>query len=94
MKTVLKDRDHAGLTRGEKQIYGNLNEKVKRRSLTPMQRDITVSRLIGITASDSFGNAHLKNSNMVIEAVFEDLKIKHNVCFISLLLFLYLFIIN
>lgn len=75
---VLKDQNSAGLARGEQQIYNNLNQKVKK-SMTGVQRDIVLSRLTGITAEDSFGNKHLKNVSMVIEAVFEDLKVKHKV---------------
>jgi len=33
----------------------------------------------GITDADSFGSAHLAKADMIIEAVFEDLNVKHKV---------------
>lgn len=79
LNVVLKDTSSAGLARGEQQINNNLNARVKRKALSPFDRDIINSRLTGVTAADSFANKHLGKVDMVIEAVFEDLKVKHKV---------------
>jgi len=76
---VLKDATSAGLARGEQQIDNNLKEKVKKKSMSSFDKDRVVSRLVGIIPGDSFGSRHLSKANMVIEAVFEDLKVKHKV---------------
>uniref|UniRef100_A0A8C8S8D9 Hydroxyacyl-CoA dehydrogenase trifunctional multienzyme complex subunit alpha n=1 Tax=Pelusios castaneus TaxID=367368 RepID=A0A8C8S8D9_9SAUR len=51
-----------------------LNDKVKKRSLTPFERDAILSNLTGQLDYKGFEKA-----DMVIEAVFEDLSIKHMV---------------
>ena len=47
--------------------------------MTSFERDSTMSRLVGITDSDAFGAQHLAKADMIIEAVFEDLNVKHKV---------------
>lgn len=70
----LKDKDEAGLGRGFKQVRGILDEQVKKKRITRRERDEKLARLTG--ATDYSG---LKGAEVVIEAVFEDLKIKHAV---------------
>ncbi|XP_078069108.1 trifunctional enzyme subunit alpha, mitochondrial-like [Mustelus asterias] len=72
--TVLKDTTLEGLERGQQQVYKGLNDKVKKRSLTSFERDRIQSNLIGQLDYKEFEKA-----DMVIEAVFEDMKIKHSV---------------
>lgn len=60
-------------------MYDNLNSKAKKRALSTHERDVIMSRLIGVTDADAFGSAHLARADMVIEAVYEDLAIKHKV---------------
>ncbi|XP_059501667.1 trifunctional enzyme subunit alpha, mitochondrial-like isoform X2 [Stegostoma tigrinum] len=72
--TVLKDTTMEGLDRGQQQIYKGLNDKVKRKNLTSFQRDRLLSHLIGQLDYKGF-----EKTDIVIEAVFEDMKIKHNV---------------
>ncbi|XP_048453152.1 trifunctional enzyme subunit alpha, mitochondrial isoform X2 [Rhincodon typus] len=72
--TVLKDTTMEGLDRGQQQIYKGLNDKVKRKNLTSFQRDRLLSNLIGQLDYKGFEKA-----DIVIEAVFEDMKIKHTV---------------
>src|SRR5207245_7582010 len=67
----LKDKDDAGLGRGFKQIAGILDERVKRRRLTRRERDDKLALVTGTT--DYSG---MKNADVVVEAVFEDLKLK------------------
>ena len=67
----LKDKDDAGLLRGFQQIRGLLDEGVKRKRLTRRERDAKLALLTG--ATDFSG---LQRAEVVVEAVFEDLKLK------------------
>src|SRR5205814_1173146 len=70
----LKDKDDAALGRGFKQIAGILDERVKRRRLTRREREEKMALVTG--ATDYSG---IKNADVVIEAVFEDIKVKQAV---------------
>ncbi|CAL8273337.1 unnamed protein product [Merluccius merluccius] len=72
--TILKDTTLPGLARGEEQVYKGLNTKTKKRSITSFERDATLSNLTGQLDYSGFEKA-----DMVIEAVFEDINIKHKV---------------
>uniref|UniRef100_A0A8D3CEM1 Trifunctional enzyme subunit alpha, mitochondrial n=1 Tax=Scophthalmus maximus TaxID=52904 RepID=A0A8D3CEM1_SCOMX len=72
--TVLKDTAVAGLARGEQQVYKGLNDKTRKKNITSFQRDSILSNLTGQLDYRGFENA-----DMVIEAVFEDINIKHAV---------------
>ncbi|CAK6965992.1 hydroxyacyl-CoA dehydrogenase trifunctional multienzyme complex subunit alpha b [Scomber scombrus] len=72
--TILKDTTVAGLGRGEQQVYKGLNDKTKKKSITSFERDSILSNLSGKLDYSGFDKA-----DMVIEAVFEDIKIKHAV---------------
>ncbi|XP_029982998.1 hydroxyacyl-CoA dehydrogenase trifunctional multienzyme complex subunit alpha b [Sphaeramia orbicularis] len=74
MHTVLKDTTEAGLARGQQQVYKGLNDKTKKKSITSFERDSILSNLTGTLDYSSFEKA-----DMVIEAVFEDINIKHAV---------------
>uniref|UniRef100_A0A6I8Q5H6 Trifunctional enzyme subunit alpha, mitochondrial n=1 Tax=Xenopus tropicalis TaxID=8364 RepID=A0A6I8Q5H6_XENTR len=74
LKTILKDTTVEGLGRGQQQVYKGLNDKVKKKSLTSFERDSIVSNLTGQLDYKGFETA-----DMVIEAVFEDIRIKHKV---------------
>src|SRR5256885_8805263 len=70
----LKDKDDAALGRGFKQIGGILDERVKRRRLTRREREDKLALITGTT--DYSGT---RNADVVIEAVFEDIKVKQAV---------------
>jgi len=70
----LKDRDDAGLGRGLKHVREILDERVKKKQLTALERDQEFAKVTGTT--DYSG---LKHADVVIEAVFEDLDLKHRV---------------
>lgn len=70
----LKDRDVAGVGRGLKYVRDVLDKKVKRKRLTKMERDVIMNRVSGTTRYDGF-----ENVPVVVEAVFEDLGLKHRV---------------
>lgn len=70
----LKDKDDAGVGRGLKYVREIVDERVKRRSMTREERDQQLALVSGTT--DYSG---MKNAEIVIEAVFEDLAVKHAV---------------
>ena len=74
LDTVMKDITTEGLSRGFDQIEGNLQKRVKRRAMTQVDKDVTMARLFPQTDYSGF-----RKVDLVIEAVFEDLNIKHKV---------------
>ena len=70
----LKDRDDASVARGVKYVAEILDEDVKRKKLTRIEREKKLALLT--TTTDYSG---LKSADLVIEAVFEDLAVKHAV---------------
>src|SRR5437764_10754627 len=70
----LKDKDDAALGRGLKQIAGILDERLRRRRLSPREREEKLALITGTTDYSGF-----RNADVVIEAVFEDLSVKHGV---------------
>lgn len=73
-KVVMKDTTEQGLARGEDQIHKILNESVKKKRLSSFEADSRSSKLSSTLSYEPF-----KNVDMVIEAVFEDLNVKHKV---------------
>lgn len=70
----LKDTKLEGLGKGEQQILKNLSTAVKKKQMTQFEMDSMYSNLI--TQLDYKG---FEKVDMVIEAVFENLEIKHRV---------------
>ncbi len=70
----VKDKDDAGVGRALKQVQSVLDERVKKRSLT--WREAAAKQALVTAGTDYSG---FKNVDLVIEAVFEDLKLKHRV---------------
>ncbi|RKH46068.1 fatty acid oxidation complex subunit alpha FadJ [Corallococcus sicarius] len=70
----VKDRDDAGAGRALKQVQTVLDERVKRRSLTHREASAKLSNISATTDYSGF-----KSVDLIIEAVFEDLKLKHQV---------------
>jgi 3-hydroxyacyl-CoA dehydrogenase/enoyl-CoA hydratase/3-hydroxybutyryl-CoA epimerase len=70
----LKDRDDAAVARGVKYVAGILDERVKKRQITPIER---VERLGQLTVTTGYDGMH--EADVVIEAVFEDLALKQRV---------------
>lgn len=75
---LLKDINVQGLGRGEKQISDNLDARVKRRRMTKNTRDTTMSRIVGLTDANDW-QKHFAKADLVVEAVLEDLNLKHKV---------------
>lgn len=73
-QVIMKDNIQEGLTRGQEQIYKGFNGRVKKKAMTSFERDYMMSNL-----SAQLDFANFKKADMVIEAVFEDINIKHKV---------------
>jgi 3-hydroxyacyl-CoA dehydrogenase/enoyl-CoA hydratase/3-hydroxybutyryl-CoA epimerase len=74
MKVLLKDVDYEAVGRGEKAVWDELSGKVKKGALSAFERDRIFSRISGRTDYKGFGAVEL-----MVEAVFEDLKLKQEV---------------
>ena len=67
----IREKDDAGMGRALKYVQGLLDERVRKRSSTPRERD---AKMAMVTAGTDW--AGFKHCEIVIEAVFEDLKLK------------------
>jgi len=74
IKTILKDMNTVGLSRGMNQVQGGIDKKVKRKKILGLDGERYMANLIPALDYKDF-----KEVDMVIEAVFEDLNIKHRV---------------
>merc|ERR1719158_1052640 len=72
--TVLKDMSSAGLARGHNQVQDYMDKKVKRKKISKLQGEQYMANLIPALDYTDFSKV-----DMVIEAVFEDINIKHRV---------------
>ena len=79
MRVLLKDLNQDGLSRGEKQIEGNLAKKVKRKRMLKFVKDRTMGNVIGLTQDMKSWPKHFSQADLVVEAVLEDLNLKHAV---------------
>ncbi len=73
-QVILKDRDLEAAAKGEQTIYDDIQKKVNKRIITTSDRDQTMSRMV---STDSYEGFH--KTDLVIEAVFEDLNLKHTI---------------
>jgi 3-hydroxyacyl-CoA dehydrogenase/enoyl-CoA hydratase/3-hydroxybutyryl-CoA epimerase len=70
----LKDADHPRVAKGFAAVRAVLKDKLTKRQITPLQMSDDMSLLTGTIDYSGFGNVDL-----VIEAVFEDPSVKHQV---------------
>jgi 3-hydroxyacyl-CoA dehydrogenase/enoyl-CoA hydratase/3-hydroxybutyryl-CoA epimerase len=70
----LKDKDPEGLARGLSQIKSLVDGRVARKRMTPREAAERMALITGTTGYDGFAGCQV-----VIEAVFEDLALKHRV---------------
>lgn len=69
----MKDMNDKGLARGYNQIDEIFTKKAKRRSISQHEKDVIMSRM------NCTLNYELSDCDIVIEAVFEDINLKHKV---------------
>jgi enoyl-CoA hydratase/long-chain 3-hydroxyacyl-CoA dehydrogenase len=74
INTILIDTSKEALDRGQKQIIAQLDGSVKRKRYSKPERDSFITRLTPATSYNE-----LRNADVVIEAVFEDLNLKHKI---------------
>jgi enoyl-CoA hydratase/long-chain 3-hydroxyacyl-CoA dehydrogenase len=78
-RVLLKDQHQAGLSKGEDYIAGNLGKKFKKKRLSLYQHDSTLANVVGLTDDLAEWKRHFASADLVIEAVFEELSVKHKV---------------
>jgi enoyl-CoA hydratase/long-chain 3-hydroxyacyl-CoA dehydrogenase len=76
---LLRDKTIDGLSRGEKQITDNMRTRAKKRQMTQFQADTITSRVLGFADGLPGWEKQLPRADIVVEAVFEDLGLKHRV---------------
>lgn len=78
-RTLLKDRDNASVSRGEKVIVDELKGKLKKKRMSNHDFCETTSRLIPLHDEVESWKRHFASADLVIEAVFEEIGVKHRV---------------
>lgn len=79
LRVLLKDRDAAAAGRGEDYVRSNLETKVKRKRMTIYERDSVMANVIPLSDEDPVWKKHIAQADLAIEAVFEDMALKHKV---------------
>ena len=75
---LLKDLNDAGVARGMNQMMTDFDTRVKRRKWTQYQRDTYASNVVPLS-DDSNWEAHFSKADLVLEAVLEEMSLKHKV---------------
>ncbi|CAE7424617.1 HADHA [Symbiodinium microadriaticum] len=75
----LKDKDAAAVGRGEAMISGNLQKKLKKKKMSNFDYALATSRVLPMHDNSPAWTRHFARADMVIEAVFEDIAVKHQV---------------
>lgn len=73
-KVVMKDTNDAGLNRGIDQIQTGLQNAIKRKRISSLERDKILAHLVPTLNYNDF-----RDADIVIEAVFENINVKHQV---------------
>jgi enoyl-CoA hydratase/long-chain 3-hydroxyacyl-CoA dehydrogenase len=76
---TLADASEQGLAKGLNQVEKNLSTKVKRRQMTSFERDTIMSNVAGVIAGSDRAQAELSRADLVVEAVFENIDLKHKI---------------
>lgn len=72
IRCVMMDRDGASVQRGLKSVQSYFDERMKKRRIKRFDRDSAMGRVLPTTSPES-----LSGTPIIIEAVFEDLAVKH-----------------
>jgi len=78
-KVLLKDKNTEGVSRGLKAIQGDWKKRVDKKRMTYHDQCLNVARVIPLEDELPYWQDHFKNADLVIEAVFEDLAVKHRI---------------
>jgi len=79
LSVLLKDRTDGAIERGVSYMRDNWNKKLKRKRMSKFQHNLNSSNVVGLTDDSSGLERHFGNTDMVIEAVFEDLDLKKKI---------------
>jgi len=79
MSVLLKDQSDGAIERGTSYMRGNWDKKLKRRRMSKFQHNLNTSNVVGLTDDSPTLAKHFGNTDMVIEAVFEDLDLKKKI---------------
>lgn len=79
LRVLLKDRDAAAAGRGEDYVRSNLEQKVKRKRMSIYERDAVMANVVPLSDEDPVWKKHMAQADLAIEAVFEDMALKHKV---------------
>jgi 3-hydroxyacyl-CoA dehydrogenase/enoyl-CoA hydratase/3-hydroxybutyryl-CoA epimerase len=71
---VLKDQSLKRAARGKRQVWSSMNRKKEKGILNQFERDRTAERVVPVTSYE-----HMAHADLVLEAVPEDLALKHQV---------------
>lgn len=78
-RVLLKDANAAGLGRGHKTIDDALQAKLKKKKMTNFEYCQRMSNLVGLHDGSPAWKQHFAKADIVIEAVFESIEVKHKV---------------
>lgn len=78
-RVLLKDKDVAGASRGEKVIVDEMKAKLKKKRMTNHEFCDTTARLVPLHDGVESWKKHFASADLVIEAVFEEIGVKHRV---------------
>jgi enoyl-CoA hydratase/long-chain 3-hydroxyacyl-CoA dehydrogenase len=76
---LLKDRNDEAIERGQKYMRDNWDKKLKRKHMTTFKHNIATSNVTGLTDDSPSWDKHFAQTDLVIEAVFEDLDLKKKI---------------
>lgn len=79
MKVLLKDRSAEASFKGQEYIRKNLDDKFKKKRMSSYDKDVALSKVYPLSDEDSVWKTHMKQADLVVEAVFEDMGLKHKV---------------
>jgi len=78
-RVLLKDKTDEGIANGEKYINGNWDKKLKRKRMTMHKHNQNTANVVPLSDNSPSWKQHLGQADLVIEAVFEDIDLKHRV---------------
>ncbi|OQR87930.1 trifunctional enzyme subunit alpha, partial [Thraustotheca clavata] len=79
IRVLLKDRDAVAAAKGEDYVRKNLDDRVKKRRMTVYDRDTIMANVVPLHDQDDVWKRHMSHADLAIEAVFEDMALKHKV---------------
>jgi enoyl-CoA hydratase / long-chain 3-hydroxyacyl-CoA dehydrogenase len=76
---ILKDQKEKNVSIGSNLIHNNLKIKLNKKKITYHDYCLTIGRLVSLSDETKLWKKHFSKVDLIIEAVYEDLAIKHQV---------------